>query len=156
MPNEADLRAFLEETGRSLTGAQQSLAGAEAAAPLNIVVSQVELEVKAALQKGEDGSLGLQLISASDVRAGSLAPELISTIRANFMASPEPAPSATAKLAKDDVVAAFRRREDVAALDKAVRGLTIDATFLPERKRWLVTARDPEGRLAREALVPDE
>ncbi|MDQ3914995.1 MAG: hypothetical protein M3323_06635 [Actinomycetota bacterium] len=166
MANGPDLRAFLEAAGNSLADAQRSLAGPAAGDFLNVVVSEVELEVKTAMERTPDGGVGLQLFSSSDLRAGGVAPDLVSTVRVNFLASVEPAaPTAVEPAAptavgpvrpKEDVIAEFRRREDVAALDRAVRGLAVEATFLPERRRWLVTARDPQTRTVREAVLRDE
>jgi hypothetical protein len=158
MPSEADLGGFLEAAGKSLSDAQGALAGELVDLPPAVAIAEAELEVKAAVQRRADGTVVVETISTQDMRSGAITPGLLSTIRIQYVAvaadslvAPSERPTRTPK----DVIDEVRGRDDVAALDKILGGLTFDAIQVPGR-RWLVTARDPERRLVREVLVQDE
>lgn len=153
----ADLGGFLEAAGRSLAEAQGSLAGDVVDIPAAIAISEAELEVKAAVERRADGSLRLETISAQDMRGGSITPGLLSTVRVHYVAVAADSLSAEAPTrTPKDVIDGVRNREDVVVLDRILGGLAYEALYVPAGKRWLVTARDAEQRLVREALVPDE
>ena len=158
MASEAELGGFLEAAGKSFTDAQGALSGEVVDLPPAVAIAEAELELKAALQRRSDGTVVLETISTQDMRSGAITPGLLSTIRVQYVAvaadtvaAPSQQPARTPKDVIDDV----REREDVAVLDRILGGLRYEAVFVPG-KRWLVTARDPEERLVREILVPDE
>jgi hypothetical protein len=150
MATEADLGGFLEAAGKSFTDAQGALAGDVVDLPPAVAIAEAELELKAAVQRRTDGT--------QDMRSGAITPGLLSTIRVQYVAvaadtltAPSQQPTRTPKDVIDDV----RGREDVAVLDRILGGLRYEAVLVPG-KRWLVTAHDPDDRLVREILVPDE
>jgi hypothetical protein len=158
MATEADLGGFLEAAGKSLSDAQGALGGELVDLPPAIAIAEAELEVKAAVQRRADGTVVVETISTQDMRSGAITPGLLSTIRIQYVAvaadtltPPSEQPTRTPKDVIDDV----RAREDVVVLDRILGGLAYEAVFVPGR-RWLVTARDPEGRLVREVLVTEE
>lgn len=153
----ADLTGFLEAAGRSLADAQGALAGEVADVPAAVAISEAELEVKATVDASA-GALVLQPVTSQDARQGAITPGMLSTVRIRYVAVTEDtlaAPSAQPTLSQDVVIEQVQGREDVAALDKILGGLTYQAVFVPTTQRWLVTARDPEQRLVREVVVPD-
>ena len=159
MADGADLGGFLEAAGKSFVDAQGALSGDVADIPAAVAIAEAELELKAALERRADGSVRLETISTQDMRSGAITPGLLSTIRVQYVAvpadtlvSPSEQPSGTPKDAIDRV----RAREDVVVLDKILGGLSYEATYLPGRRRWLVTATDVEQRVVREVLVADE
>jgi len=156
---EADLTGFLEAAGRSLADAQGALAGEVVDVPTAVAISEAELEVRATLQRGAEGAIALQPISSADVAKGGIEPGLLSTVRIRYVAVAEDtvvAPSARPVKTADDVIAEVKGRPDVAKLDEILGGLTFDTVFVPVSRRWLVTAKDPQDRLVREVVVPDE
>lgn len=159
MPEQgADLSGFMEAAGRSLADAQGALTGEAVDVPAAMAISEAELEVKAAVVRRADGGVSLETISTADMRSGGIAPGLVSTLRIQYVAVAGDsvlAPSEQPKQTPKDVIDGVRGREDVAVLDKILGGLEFEAIYLPGR-RWLVTAKDPEQRLVREILVPDE
>jgi hypothetical protein len=158
MATEADLGGFLEAAGKSFTDAQGALAGDVVDLPPAVAIAEAELELKVAVQRRTDGTVVLETISTQDMRSGAITPGLLSTIRVQYVAvaadtltAPSQQPTRTPKDVIDDV----RGREDVAVLDRILGGLRYEAVLVPG-KRWLVTAHDPDDRLVREILVPDE
>lgn len=159
MPEQgADLQGFLEAAGRSLAGAQGSLAGTVADVPTAVAIAEAELELKAAVARRSDGTVVLEPISTQDMRAGGITPGLVSTVRIQYVAvgSTAVAGAEEPRRTPVDVVESVRERPDVKALDRILGGLVYETAFVPGRKRWLVTAKDPEERVVREVLVPDE
>jgi hypothetical protein len=157
-PGEADLRQFLETAGRSLADAQGALAGEVVDTPTAVAISEAELEVKATLDRKEDGSVILQPVTGDAARQGGISPGVVSTVRIRYVAVAEDtlaAPSERPIQTPEKVVDEVRSREDVARLDKILGGLTYEAVFVPATKRWVVTARDQEDRPVRHVLVPD-
>ena len=153
---EVGFEQFLAAAGNSLSTAQGSLTeGLDLSA--NLVVSEAQLEIKALLSADSKGRLAVQTISAQDISQGSIDPGLVSTLQINFVATAgEPPPEVTKpKRSPADVVKEVNRRSDVAAMEKILGSFTYDATFVPEKERWLVTVRDPQGRLVRESVLPD-
>lgn len=158
MSTEAELGGFLEAAGRSLTDAQGTLGGGVSDVPTAVAIAQAELEVKATVSRGADGSLRIETLSAQDIRSGKIAPGVLSTVRVQYVAVPGDgltAPSRQPGQTPGAVIDRVRAREDVAALDRILGGLAFDAVFVPPG-RWLVTAIDAEQRVVREVLVPDE
>ena len=151
-----DLRGFLEAAGRSLGEAQGALAGEVLAQRPVVAISDAELDIKAVLDAGADGKLALQTVSAADVRQGGIDPALLSSVRIRYVAvAGEPAAVAPTRRPAE-VVEEVRARPDVLRLTEILGDLQMEATFVPERRSWLVTALDPQGRLVREVVLPDE
>lgn len=155
----ADLTGFFEAAGRSLADAQGGLPGEISQIPSVVAIAEAELEVKATIERTATGGVALQPVSSSDARQADISPGLLSTVRVRYVTTtedtlvgPADGPTRTA----DKVIEEVRRREDVKVLGTILGGLTFDATFVPPTKRWLVTAKDPEDRLVREIVVPDE
>jgi hypothetical protein len=153
---EVDLEQFLEAAGRSLSSAQGSLTeGLDLSS--NLVVSDAQLEVKAALNSDEQGRLAVKTISSQDISQGGIDPGLISTMQINYVAAAgDPQPEASKpKRSPAEVVKEVRTQQDVVAIGRILGNLTYDATFVSDKKRWLVTVRDPRGRLVRESILSD-
>lgn len=154
---ETGLTAFLQMAGRSLADAQSGITGDTL--KTDLVIANAELEAKVTLRADASGKLSVQPMSAHDVQAASLNPAGISTLRVSFVAAAGETPPGTAPnkpvLKPADVINSVRQRPDVIALEKIVGTLSVDTVFVPESKRWVVTAYDPKGRLVREAIVPD-
>lgn len=155
MSADPELGQFLQAAGRSLGDAQGGLVDG-AALPTNVAISEVDLEVKTAFTRSSDGALLLQTISASDMREGDIAPELVSTVRARLVtiaddtaAAGQPQRSAT------DVEAEVRDRPDVTRLADILGRVDVQAVFVAEARRWLVRAEDDQGRILREVILPD-
>jgi len=151
----ADLRGFLESAGRSLSDAQAALAGEALPRRPALAISDADLQVKAAVEQTAQGTLSLQTLTAADVRRGGIDPGLVSTVRIRYVAVASEAPTARATRSPDDVITEVRKQPQIATLERILGHLDIDAVFVTERQRWLVTARDPSGRLVREMVVPD-
>lgn len=153
-----DLGAFFETVGRSLAEAQGALAPGLTDIPAGMVIAGAELELKAAVESTTGGKLSLQTISVQDIRQGGIDPNLLSSVRLQFVptASDTLTLSANKPTRKpDEIIQDFRRRKDIVALSRILGELTFDATFIPERKRWIVTARDSQNNVLREVLLSD-
>lgn len=84
----AELSGFLQAAGNSLGAAQRRLAGEGSAGFSDaMAISEVELEVKATLDQGEE-QLELRPIYSREARSGEIAPELVSTVRVRYVALP--------------------------------------------------------------------
>lgn len=156
--DEIELQAFLESAGRSLAGAQGALG-----APINLqselVLASAELEAKVALKTDAAGRLSVQPISSQDLQQANLQANGISTLRINFVATAgEPTPDAAAPPIRKpgEVIDSVRQRRDVVRLEDILGELKIEAVFVPQTRRWMVTARDSKGRIVREVIAPDE
>ncbi len=154
--NEADLRGFLEAAGRSLAEAQGTLGGTLEQRPAALVIANAELEVRTALKSDSSGGLTVQPISAEDLARTNIDAAALSTVRVNFVATlPDLTPAAAPTRQPADVADEVRQRPDVVQLDRILGGLTMNAIYIPQSQRWLVTAQDPKGRVVREVVLPD-
>jgi hypothetical protein len=158
-PNsEAGLQAFLEAAGRSLAGAQSDLTGSSL--QTDLVIANAELEAKVTLKTDSSGKLSVQPVSAQDVQLANLNAAGISTLRVSFVATAGEIPPGTSatkpELKPAEVIDSVRSRPDVISLEKILGPLNVETVFVPETKRWVVTAHDARGRLVREAIVPDQ
>lgn len=152
--NEADLRGFLEAAGRSLSEAQGALgSGLERTASL--VIADAELEVKTALKSDGNGGLKVQPISAEDLARTKIDAAALSTVRVSFVATAPDLTGGEPVRKPADVVQEVLVRPDVKQLDRILGGLKMNAIFVPQTQRWLVTAEDPKGRVVREVVLPD-
>jgi hypothetical protein len=153
----ADLTGFVEAAGRSLADAQSALTGELVDLPTAVAISEAELEVKATVDRSSTGVV-LQPVSTATVLKGGITPGVLSTLKIRYVAVAEDTvapPSLRPSRDAGSVIGEVQKREDVVALDQILGGLRFEAVFVPTRKRWLVTARDPEDRLVREVVVPD-
>ncbi len=155
----AELDAFIRAAGDSLSAAQGKLA-AGLDIQSDIMLSNADLEVKAAIKTDSQGRLTLQTISAQEIRQGGINPESLSTLRISFVATAADVkrtapPSAQPKRSREEVIQLLQKRTDVSALAKILGGLEYDAVYVSESERWLVTAKDSKGSVVREAILPD-
>ena len=153
----APLRGFFEAAGRSLTEAQGTLTAGAMPTPSALAIADAELEIKAAVSQDATGQLSLQTLSVQNLQSGTIAPGLVSTVKIHYVAVPgESVGPAPPKRAPADVVKEVRTRADLQRLQKVLGDLSIEPVFVPERQRWLVTARDSAGRTVREVVLSDE
>ncbi|MBL8156546.1 MAG: hypothetical protein JNM70_20370 [Anaerolineae bacterium] len=155
--NQADLQAFLEAAGRSLTEAQGSL-GSGVQLVSDMVMSEAQLEVKAAVTTDAAGKVTLQPIAAADLAVGKINADALSTVRVSFVATASESlkPTASPKRKPADVIQAVRERVDIQRLVPILGDLTIEPMYIPASQRWLITARDAKGRIVRETIEPDD
>lgn len=121
---DIDLETFLKSVGQSFTDAQRALVrGLDV--PVNMVLSNAELELKVAVSSDAQGKMSIRPISSEDIIRGGIDPGLLSTMRIAFVSSigdikPPPAPtgdSATTGSIVPDLVG--RTLDEAAALLKA-------------------------------------
>jgi hypothetical protein len=98
MPDDIDLETFLKSAGESFTDAQRALIP-ELEAPVNMMLSNAELELRVAVSSDKRGKMSIRPISSVDILRGGIDPGVLSTIRINFVSSigeikPQPMPSA--------------------------------------------------------------
>jgi hypothetical protein len=159
--NEAELGAFLDTVGRSFSEAQDAL-GEGLDLPTSFVIADAELEIKAAVSVDAAGCTVVHTLSARELYEGAIDPGVLSTVRVGFTVTPRDVlPEGPLQVERpnrqpEDVIEDLRSRPDVAALAKILGDLDVQATYVPEGRRWLVTAHDPGGRLVRQAILPDE
>ena len=154
------MRGFLEAAGKSLTEAQGTLTGESILAPSALAISEAELEVKAAFTQQAGGKLALQTLSMESLRSG-IEPGLVSTVHIRYVAvaadaAKGPVITGGPKRVPEEITKLVAVRADIAALSKILGKLVITPVFVPETRRWLVMARDQEGRVLRELVVPDD
>jgi hypothetical protein len=157
MATTTGLQAFLQTAGRSLADAQSELTGSNL--QTDLVIANAELEAKVTLKTDSAGKLSVEPMSSEDIQQASLNAAGISTLRVSFVATAGETPPGTPAIKPTrkptDVIDSVRTRPDVIALERIVGTLKVETVFVPETKRWVVTARDPKGRVVRETLVPD-
>jgi hypothetical protein len=147
----ADAGGFFEAAGRSLGDAHGALTGGEV--PTAMAISQAELEVKVIVDKRDDG-LDIQPVGSEVLAKGAVDPGLVSTVKLSFV--PVAAAEAPARRAGSDVIDEVRKRPDVQRVAKIVGELHFEAQYISEQQRWVVVARDVEGRTVREVVVADD
>jgi len=158
--NDIDLGAFLESAGQSLAEAQGVLVtGLDL--PVNMVLSNAELEIKVAVSSDARGRIAIKPISSQDVRRGGIEPGVLSTLRISFVgtigeAKQSAATAAGPKRNLAEVVNEVRKHPDITELEKELGKLDIKPTYVPEKKRWLATIQDPDGRIIREMVLTDD
>ena len=151
---EVALDSFLAAAGQSLTDAQGSLTEGLGLSA-NLVLSQAQLEVKAAVSADDERGMALKTISAKDISQGGIDPRLVSSLNFNFVATAGEAAPRGPSRTPAEVVDEVKNRSAVVAMEKILGNFNYEATFVSDKKRWLVTVRDPEGRLVRESVLPD-
>lgn len=152
--SEPPLGQVVAAGGAALSDAQRDLLGDAFAA--RMAVSEVELEVKAGFSQDAQGGLTITPISSAQLAEGAIAPGLVSTMKVRYTAvaddvAPVDAPAQSSAAVIDQV----RERDDLVRLDRILGGLELQATFVPEVRRWLVSASDSEGRMVRQLVVDD-
>ena len=147
----ADAGGFFEAAGRSLGEAQGALAGGTDV-PTTVAISEAQLEVKVIVDRREAG-LDIQPVGSDVLAKGKVDPGLVSTVTLRFV--PVAAAEAPAAKSGSQVIDEVRKRPDVQRVEKIVGELRYEAQFVPGR-RWVVVARDAEGRVVREAVVSDD
>lgn len=147
----ADAGGFFEAAGRSLGEAQGALAGGTDV-PTTVAISEAQLEVKVIVDRREQG-LDIQPVGSDVLAKGALDPGLVSTVTLRFV--PVAAAEAPASRTGSEVIDEVRKRPDVQRVEKIVGELRYEAQFVPGR-RWVVVARDAEGRTVRETVVADD
>ncbi len=147
--------AFITAAGESLAIAQSGLVDEEFRT--RMAVSQARLDARVALEATADG-IRLQTISLTDITSGAVESSALSTIRLDFVAVTDDAGGgvgAPPLRRKADVIDQLAGQDDVKLLERIIGGLTYDATFLRDRRRWVVTAQTGD-LIVRESIVSDK
>ena len=159
-PDNIELGDFLEAAGKSLGDAQNSLLSGLNLST-NIILNNADIEVKV-LVDSANGKISIKPVSAEDIRVGSIDPGLLSTLRISFVSTiEEPIAETVSPPAVESVkepsqlIEQVLNRRDIQKL-AATRGeLQVKPTFVSERKRWLVSVEDTNGKVLREIVLPD-
>jgi hypothetical protein len=86
LPEDIDLETFLKSAGQSFTDAQKALVpGLDV--PVNMMLSNAELELKVAVSSDAQGKMSIRPISSEDISRGGIDSGMLSTIRINFVSS---------------------------------------------------------------------
>lgn len=159
MPEDStDLSTFVEAAGAGLSDAQGAIAGQQLASTA-MAVSEATLVARVALAVDADGAVRVQTLDRKEIRSLGASAASLSTVTVNFVALTEPSTvpgGATPPIVRDKAIDVVAERPDVKRLAEVLGPLTFDATFVPERATWLVTATDETGRRVREVLVDKE
>lgn len=150
MSDGSDIESVLAAGGAALTSAQQALVPGGG---FRMAISDVELEIKAAVDRNGAGKLVVTPIGVHQL-SQQIAPDLVSTVKVRFTAIGAEA-AAEPMRPREDVVEEVRGREDVRRLDEILGGIRVHATFVPESRTWLATAADSEGRVLRRIVLDD-
>ena len=138
--------------GDSLGAAQGSITGGTTT-PAVMALADTTLELKVSV--ASDGeALRVQPVDAKGARTGALSVGALSTVTVRFVPVAATLPAeASAPGSREKAVAVVRDRDDVQRLSRVVGDLAYEAAWVPARGSWLVTARDPKGRVVRESVV---
>lgn len=153
-----DLGSFVEAAGAGLADAQGAIAG-DRLPTTAMAVSEASLEARVALATSKDGAVRVETVDRETLRSIGAAAGSLSTVVVNFVALTEAAdaaPGAAAPISRDRAIDLVSDRSDVKRLTEVLGPLRFEATLVPERSKWLVTAHDEKGRLVRELLVDEE
>ena len=86
LPNDIDLKAFVEAAGQSFSEAQKALVpGLDV--PINMMLNSAELELKVAVSSDVKGRMSICPISSQELRRGGIDPAMLSTIRISFIST---------------------------------------------------------------------
>lgn len=152
------LDAFIEAAGSGLSSAQEQLAGAELQTTA-MAVSEAKLEARVLLEMSERGAVRVVSVGREDLQALGAGADALSTVTVNFVAltSTDAEPGATTPPVKrETAISNLAERDDVVRLAQVLGPLAFEATFVPSRAAWLVTASDGRGRRVREVVVDKE
>ena len=158
--SDVDLGDFLKSAGESLSEAQQALA-AGLELPTRMILSNAEMEIKVSVSSDAQGRMTIQPISAQDIRRGGIDSGVLSTLRISFTGPIGEAPPTTttqvgAKRNPIEIIEEVHKYPDITELEKVLGRLDVQPSYIPDKKRWLVSVRDPDGRIVRELVLPDE
>lgn len=158
--NEIDLGAFLESAGQSFSEAQKALVpGLEV--PVNMMLSNAELELKVAVGSDAKGRVSIRPISSKDLTRGGIDPGMLSTLRISFVSTiaevrPTTVSAATPKRKLNEVISEVRTRLNLDRMEKTEGKLEVKPSFVAEKNRWLVTVEDAKGKVLNEMVLSDE
>ena len=111
------------------------------------------------LDVDESGGVQVAPLGRKEIRSLGSGADSLSTVTVNFVAlteADEPPAAGRPPIAGGKAIEVVSKRSDVVRLARVLGPLTFDATFVPERSTWLVTAHDRNGRTVREVLVDRE
>jgi hypothetical protein len=146
--------AFITAAGESLASAQSGLVDEQFRT--RMAVSEARLDARVALEATAEG-IRLQTVSLADITSGAVESSALSTIRLDFVAVADgtgEGVGAPPTRSKTDVIDQLAGLEDIKVLERILGGLTYEATFLGDRRRWIVTARAGD-LIVRESIVGD-
>lgn len=152
------LGAFVEAAGAGLSEAQGKIAGADLRSTA-MAVSEATLVAKVLLDVDTSGAVRVSPLGRAEIQSLGANVSSLSTVTVNFVATTDsdgPANVGPPPIVRHKAIEAVATRADVVRLGQVLGPLSFDATFVPERSTWLVTATDPAGRTVREALVDRE
>lgn len=154
---DADLGVFLEEAGKSLWEAQRALSPEQGAFSAGMAISEVNLEIKTAVQPTAKGGFALQPISRQALTSG-LDAAAISTLRVHYVAVAQEAEGGGAPPSKSrsDIIDGVKKRDDVVRLAKILGNLEVEPVYVASSRKWLVNVTDPAGHTVREIVIPDK
>ena len=144
---------FIAAAGESLIDAQSGLT--EDAVRARMAVSEARLDARVALDAtGEQ--IRLQTISLADINSGAVESSALSTVRLDFVAVAGEAEGGGTPPQRNrtDVIGELAGRADVNTLDKILGGLTYEATYVSDQRRWVVIARAGD-EIVRESIISD-
>ena len=158
-PENIELGDFLETAGKSLGDAQNSLLSGLNLST-NMILNNAEIEVKV-LVDSANGKISIKPVSAEDLRVGSIDPGLLSTLRISFVSTVEEpveeavSPPVESVKEPSSLIEEVLNRKDIQKLAATTGELQVKPTFVAERKRWLVSIEDTNGKVLREIVLPD-
>ena len=172
--DEIELEKLVDSTGRSFTEAQKAMVSG-LGMPVNMMLSNAELELKVAVGTDKEGRSEVKTISSKDLSKGDIDPGLLSTLRLNFVGAASETPRAAAPVSEpaevkptappvqvirpsktpQTITKRVQKRAVFTRLQKKKGKLAIKPVFVPERKRWLVALEDSKGKVVREMVLPD-
>lgn len=158
MAEPTGLDAFIEAAGAGLSSAQAQIAGDELAT-VAMAVSAARLEARVLLDVASSGAVQIVSVGRDEIQSLGAGADALSTITVDFVAlstSDDEPGAPTPPVKKDAAIDALATRDDVNRLSEVLGPLTFDATFVPTRAAWLVTATDERGRRVREIIVDKE
>lgn len=152
-----------EAVGASLADAQGALTAGISEPPNRMALSDVNLELKVAVETGTDGKLRVTPVSAEATRSGALNVGALSTVILRFAAFaddtpktvPVTPPTGGPKIITDrEAIKRVADAADLKRLERALGPFTFETNFVEARTAWLVTVKGADGDTVRETVVP--
>jgi hypothetical protein len=158
--NEIELGAFLESAGQSFSEAQKALIPG-LAVPVNMMLSNAELELKVAVSSDAKGRVAIRPISSKDLTRGGIDPGMLSTLRINFVSTigeltQTTAGAVTPKRTFNDVINEVRTKLNLDKVEKTEGEMRVKPSYVADKGRWLVTVEDSKGKVLNEMVLSDE
>ena len=153
--SDPTMSEFIAAAASSLTDAQGG--PTSDGISTQMTVAEARLEARVVLSTSDQG-ITLRTIPVTDITSGAVAPSALSTVRLDFVAISEeldPGVGRPPDKSRAEVIKDLAGRADIKSLDRVLGGLTYDARFLDDRRRWLVTAVSG-NTVVRESLISDE